>query len=73
MVKTPKPIAITKDTLTQFVPWEIGDHVPPWLRDHIDVNVIRDIGIAHVRAQREILEIRVRAAQNLERMLTTKR
>lgn len=73
MVKTPPLPPITKDTLTQFVPWEIGDPVPPWLRDHIDVNVIREIGVAHIRAQREILEIRVKAAQNLERMLTAKR
>lgn len=71
MVKPPsKPIKATKDTLTPFVPWEIGDPVPPWLRDHLDINVIKEIGVAQIRTQRQILEVRLKAAQDLEKLIS---
>lgn len=70
MVKPPaKPVRATKDTLSQFVPWEIGDPVPPWLRDHLDINVIKEIGVAQIRTQRQILEVRLKAAQDLEKLI----
>jgi hypothetical protein len=70
MGKPPTPKPASKATLSQFMPWEIGDPVPPWLRDHLDINVIKELGAAQIRTQRQILEVRLKAAQEMEKLVT---
>jgi len=50
-------------------PWIVADPVPPWIRDHIDINVLRDLAAVQMRAQRTILEEHAKAIGEMERLI----
>ena len=69
MVKPPKPVRATKEKLTQFVPIDVGDPVPPFLRD-LRPELLKELAVAQVRTQKAILEARVQGAAEMEKLLS---
>jgi hypothetical protein len=43
--------------------------VPDWLHTHLNPDELRAVALAQIRTEREILEVRAKAAAQLEKLL----